>query len=200
MSAPLLIELGVEELPVKALPELAAAFANVRQRLRKHALLTSALTALLSGIGAFSYASMGSSIGAWQMPGIVDAVVLAVAASIMTAATLHPVLRQRERWLLRAVSTITHDNIDLLSVLGKLTELRNGETAGHNLRVTLYTLQFAEALELPPEEIVRTVKGALLHDVGKLGIPDRILLKPGELTVAEREEMKSHTTRGARMV
>jgi HD-GYP domain-containing protein (c-di-GMP phosphodiesterase class II) len=175
---------------------LVAVLANFRQRLRKHVIQTSLGTAFVSGIGAFSLSSLGSSIGAWQLSGAINASVLAVAASVMSAAALYPVLRQRERWLHRAVSTITHDNIDLLSVLGKLTELRSGETAGHNLRVTISTLLFAEALKLPPDEIVRTVKGALLHDVGKLAVPDRILGSPARLTPDERTEMAKHVHYG----
>jgi HD-GYP domain-containing protein (c-di-GMP phosphodiesterase class II) len=180
--------------------QLVSVLSNVRQRLRMHVFLTSSGTALISGIGAFSISAMGSSIGTWHTPGAVNATVLAVAASIMTAAALYPVLHQRERWLHRAISTITHDNIDLLSVLGKVTELRNGETAGHNLRVTLYTLLFAEALDLPPEEIVRSVKGALLHDVGKLAVPDRILGKPGPLALDERAEMAKHVRYGLEII
>lgn len=180
--------------------QLIPVLANVRQRLRKHVLLASSGTALVSGIGAFSLASMGSGIGAWHEPGATNAAVLAMLASLMTATALYPVLRQSERWLLRAVSTITHDNIDLLSVLGKVTELRNGETAGHNLRVTLYTLLFAESLELPAQEIARTVKGALLHDVGKLAVPDRILGKPGPLEPDERTEMAKHVSYGLEII
>jgi putative nucleotidyltransferase with HDIG domain len=183
--------------------QLVAVLANVRQRLRKHVILTSLGTAFMSGIGAFSafsFSSLGSSIGAWQMSGAINASLVAVAASIMSAAAFYPVLRQREHWLLRAVSTITHDNIDLLSVLGKLTELRSGETAGHNLRVTLSTLLFAEALNLPQGEIVCAVKGALLHDVGKLAVPDRILGSPGRLTPDERTEMDKHVHYGLEII
>jgi len=179
--------------------QLVAVLANVRQRLRKHVIQTSLGTAFVSGICAFSLSSLGS-IGAWQISGAIGASMLAVAASVMSAAALYPVLRQRERWLLRAVSTITHDNVDLLSVLGKLTELRSGETAGHNLRVTVSTLLFAEALKLPPEEVLRTVKGALLHDVGKLAVPDRILGSPGRLTPDERKEMAKHVRYGLEII
>ncbi len=179
---------------------MVAVLANVRQRLRKHVILTSLGTAVMSAIGAFSLSSLGSTVGAWQTSGAIGATMLAVGVSAMSAAAIYPVLRQRERWLLRAVSTITHDNIDLLSVLGKLTELRSGETAGHNLRVAISTLLFAEALNLPPEEIVRTVKGALLHDVGKLAVPDKILGSPGRLTADEHTEMAKHVRYGLEII
>ena len=180
--------------------QLVAVLANFRLRLRKHVIQTSLGTACLSGIAAFSLSSMGSGSSAWQMTGAVHAGLLAVVASVMSAAALYPVLRQRDRWLHRAVSTITHDNIDLLSVLGKLTELRSGETAGQNLRVTIATLLFAESLKLPPDAIVRTVKGALLHDVGKLAVPDRILGSPARLTPDEHTEMAKHVRYGLEII
>jgi HD-GYP domain-containing protein (c-di-GMP phosphodiesterase class II) len=180
--------------------QLVTVLANFRQRLRKHVIQTSLGTAFVCGIGAFSLSALGSSIGAGQLSGAIFASLLAMAASLLSAAALYPILRQRERWAHRAVTTITHDNIDLLSVLGKLTELRSGETAGHNLRVTISTLLFAEALKLPPEEIVRTVKGALLHDVGKLAVPDRILGNPARLTPEEHSEMAKHVRYGLEII
>jgi len=95
---------------------------------------------------------------------------------------------------------VTHANIELLSLLGKLTELRGGDTAGHTLRVTVYSLLFAERLGLPRETILRAVQGALLHDIGKLVIPDRVICKPGVLTHEEREEMKKHVVSGLEIV
>lgn len=180
--------------------QLVPVLANFRQRLRKHVIRTCLGTAFLSGIGAYALSSLGNGIDAWQISGPIGASMLAMVASVMSAAALYPVLRQRDRWLHRAVSTITHDNIDLLSVLGKLTELRSGETAGHNLRVTVTTLLFAESLKLPPDEIVRTVKGALLHDVGKLAVPDRILGSPARLTPGEHTEMAKHVRYGLEII
>lgn len=178
--------------------QLVDRLADVRLHYRRHMLSTTLGAAALAGVGAFSLASLAGSIVDWQMPAA--AALLAVAASLVTAAALYPALRQRQRWLMRAVSTISRDNIDFLSVLGKLTELRSGETAGHNLRVTLYTLMFTEALQMPPEDIVRTVRGAMLHDVGKLAIPDGILGKPGPLTADERLEMNKHVGYGLEII
>lgn len=178
--------------------QLGSVIARVHRRLHRRMMLTSSAIAALPGLGVFACSSPG--VGAGGHLGAIDAAGLAVAVSTMTAAALYAVLRQREDWLLRAASTISHDNIDVLSLLGKLTELRDGETAGHNLRVTTYTLLFAEALGLPPEEIVRTTKGALLHDVGKLAVPDRILGKPGPLTPEERADMAEHVRFGLEIV
>jgi putative nucleotidyltransferase with HDIG domain len=178
--------------------QLVSVIATVHRRLHRRLILTSSAIAFVAGVGVLALSSLVVDVEGHL--GEIDAAVLAVAASVMTAAALYAVVRQRERWLLRAASTISRDNIDMWWVLGKLTELRDGETAGHNLRVTTYTLLLAEALDLPPEEIVRTTKGALLHDVGKLAVPDRILGKPGPLTPEERAEMAKHVRFGLEIV
>ena len=103
-------------------------------------------------------------------------------------------------WLPQIAATAAHKQIELLSVLGKLTELRDPQAAGHNLRVTLYTLMFAEALGLSPKALVRATKGAFLHDIGKLVVPEHILEKPGPLTGSEREVMKTHVHHGVNLV
>jgi len=73
-------------------------------------------------------------------------------------------------------------------------ELRDQETEGHTLRVAKMTVRLAQAMGVRSEEIVRIRHGALLHDIGKMGVPDRILLKPGKLDDDEWEIMEQHTT------
>jgi HD-GYP domain-containing protein (c-di-GMP phosphodiesterase class II) len=72
-------------------------------------------------------------------------------------------------------------------------ELRDKETQGHSERVTSLTLAFAAALGLPREERTHIRRGVLLHDIGKMGIPDSILLKPAALTPEEFAIMRQHT-------
>ncbi|GAA5336760.1 hypothetical protein YIM73052_02230 [Thermus antranikianii] len=74
----------------------------------------------------------------------------------------------------------------------KAVELRDQETAGHTERVTELTLRLARALGVPEEDLEHIRRGAILHDVGKIGIPDSILLKPGPLTEEEWAVMKKH--------
>ncbi|WP_240695469.1 PAS domain S-box protein [Thermus tengchongensis] len=74
----------------------------------------------------------------------------------------------------------------------KAVELRDQETAGHTERVTELTLRLARALGVPEEDLDDIRRGAILHDVGKLAIPDAILLKPGPLTEEEWTIMKKH--------
>lgn len=71
-------------------------------------------------------------------------------------------------------------------------ELREQETAGHSRRVVDLTLNVARRLGVTGDELVQIERGALLHDIGKMGIPDSILLKPGPLTVEEWVVMKKH--------
>ena len=71
-------------------------------------------------------------------------------------------------------------------------DLRDEETEGHTQRVTETTLQLAKELGISDPELVHIQRGALLHDIGKMGIPDSILLKPGPLTDEEWEIMRKH--------
>jgi HD-GYP domain-containing protein (c-di-GMP phosphodiesterase class II) len=71
-------------------------------------------------------------------------------------------------------------------------DLRDRETEGHSQRVTNLTVRVAQDMLLPSREIVNIRYGALLHDIGKMGIPDHILLKPGPLTDAEWVIMRRH--------
>jgi PAS domain S-box-containing protein len=73
-------------------------------------------------------------------------------------------------------------------------DLRDKETEGHTLRVTEMTVRLARAAGLPEREIMHIRRGALLHDIGKMGVPDHILLKPEALTDEEWVIMKQHTT------
>ncbi|WP_298406308.1 HD domain-containing phosphohydrolase [uncultured Chloroflexus sp.] len=73
-------------------------------------------------------------------------------------------------------------------------DLRDKETEGHSQRVAQATITIAKALNIPPEEQINMWRGAMLHDIGKIGVPDSILHKPGPLTEAEWEIMRRHTT------
>lgn len=76
--------------------------------------------------------------------------------------------------------------------LSRALELRDRETEGHTRRVAELTLLLADKVNIPEEQRIHMERGALLHDVGKMGIPDDILRKPGKLTSQEWEIMKHH--------
>ena len=82
----------------------------------------------------------------------------------------------------------------------KVLELRDIETEGHTVRVVKMTLDLARAMGLSEEELVHIRRGALLHDIGKMGIPDNILLKPGPLTEAEWTIMHQHPLYASEML
>jgi putative nucleotidyltransferase with HDIG domain len=79
-------------------------------------------------------------------------------------------------------------------------DLRDKETEGHTQRVTELTIKLAKRLGINEQEQVQIRRGALLHDIGKLGVPDQILLKPGKLTEEEWEIMRQHPTHAYEML
>ena len=81
---------------------------------------------------------------------------------------------------------------ELMEVLGKTLDLRDNETAGHSVRVRRYSEEIAKALERPPEEVKQFGRAALLHDLGKIAIPDAILRKNGKLSSQEWRVMETH--------
>jgi HD-GYP domain-containing protein (c-di-GMP phosphodiesterase class II) len=83
-----------------------------------------------------------------------------------------------------------------IRALVNTVEAKDKYTRGHTERVTEYSLMIARKLNLAQTEIQRIELSALLHDVGKIGIPDKILLKPGKLTEEEYEVVKEHPDRG----
>jgi len=86
-----------------------------------------------------------------------------------------------------------------LEALLAALDTRDTETEGHSERVAAYTMLIAHQLDLPEEELPHIERGALLHDIGKIGVPDHILYKPGPLTPDEWEIMKQHPVIGYRM-
>jgi HD-GYP domain-containing protein (c-di-GMP phosphodiesterase class II) len=83
-----------------------------------------------------------------------------------------------------------------LQALVTALDVRDNETAGHSMRVTRYSLAIGERMRLKPEAMEQLRQGALLHDIGKIGVPDAILRKPGRLTADEWLEMRKHPAVG----
>jgi putative nucleotidyltransferase with HDIG domain len=93
---------------------------------------------------------------------------------------------------------LTYD--DTLEALGGALDLRDNETAGHSHRVTRYCLELARRMGCSGEQLKHIERGAYLHDIGKIGTPDAILLKPGKLTPEEQEIMQQHARVGYELV
>ena len=87
-----------------------------------------------------------------------------------------------------------------LEALGDALDLKDAETEGHSRRVTAFTIAIAKNMGLPPEQIPTIARGAFLHDIGKLAIPDAILRKPGKLTPDEMSIMQEHCYKGYQIV
>jgi putative nucleotidyltransferase with HDIG domain len=87
-----------------------------------------------------------------------------------------------------------------LEALGKALDLKDAETEGHSKRVTAFTMAIARAMELPQDRIRVIARGAFLHDIGKMAIPDAILRKPGRLTPEEQSLMREHARLGYQML
>ncbi len=91
-------------------------------------------------------------------------------------------------------------NVRTAQMLGHAVALRDHDTGAHNMRVAFYAGLLGEALEFDRLTIQGLMKGAFLHDVGKIAIPDSILLKPGRLTDEEFAEMRRHPGLGAQLL
>jgi putative nucleotidyltransferase with HDIG domain len=109
---------------------------------------------------------------------------------------LEQVVRARTEMLRQAMEDLEHSYDVTLEALGDALDLKDSETEGHSKRVTAYTIALARAMGIPPADIKVIARGAFLHDIGKMAIPDEILRKPGKLTSEEEEIMRDHCTRG----
>lgn len=101
--------------------------------------------------------------------------------------------QQRAAEMVRQTAATLEETYDLtLRGWVKALELRDDETEAHSQRVTDLTLRLARVVGVPEEQIIHIWRGALLHDIGKLGIPDYVLQKPGTLTPEEQALMQQH--------
>jgi putative nucleotidyltransferase with HDIG domain len=113
---------------------------------------------------------------------------------------LEEMVEERTSQLHTALQHIERSYENTLQALGAAIALRDNETAGHSQRVCRYSLEIARAMGWSDEQLRSLSKGAYLHDIGKLGIPDSILLKPGPLTADERTLMQGHVQIGFDLV
>lgn len=120
--------------------------------------------------------------------------------NLLILAEQRKLLKDRTRSLEQRVRQATQDirtrEYETLLRLAKAGEYRDEETGNHVMRMAKYSRLIAEHLGLPEERCQVIEVAAPMHDIGKIGIPDRILLKPGRLTAQEFEIMKAHTRIG----
>ncbi|MGA2388104.1 MAG: HD domain-containing phosphohydrolase [Candidatus Sulfotelmatobacter sp.] len=113
---------------------------------------------------------------------------------------LESLVRARTKELQAAVGELKRSYDITLEALGDALDLKDAETEGHSRRVTAFTILIARAMGLAGDQIDVIARGAFLHDIGKMAIPDNILLKPGKLNDEERAVMKEHCYRGYQML
>jgi putative nucleotidyltransferase with HDIG domain len=101
-------------------------------------------------------------------------------------------VREKTSELQGALRAVESSYQNTLLALVAALDAREHETSDHSQRVVRYTSAIAKALGFNGRELAEIARGALLHDIGKIGVPDAILLKPGPLTPSEWEEMRKH--------
>jgi putative two-component system response regulator len=109
-------------------------------------------------------------------------------------------LREALEEVTRAQREVQDGHMDTIRRLTLAAEYKDHDTAGHIERIGRYSRVLGMAMHLQPRVVDLLTHAAPMHDVGKLGIPDRILLKPGPLTQEEREIMNTHTTIGGQIL
>jgi len=126
--------------------------------------------------------------------------ILVVLVIFSTSLALYPLIIRLNRKLVDYSNNLALTNIGMLKVLGSAIAKRDSDTNVHNYRVTLYSVRIGERLGLSHTAMQGLIKGAFLHDLGKIAIADAILHKPGNLTDQEFEIMKSHVRHGEDIV
>lgn len=120
--------------------------------------------------------------------------------NLLTQRRQQKIIQGRTRWLEQRVSEATSEirvrEQETLLRLAKAGEYRDEDTGNHVIRMARFSRLLAEKLGLPQEECEVIELAAPMHDIGKIGIPDHILRKPGHLTSDEFSAMKTHTTIG----
>ena len=113
---------------------------------------------------------------------------------------LESLVAARTEQLRKAMADLERSYDITLEALGDALDLKDAETEGHSKRVTAFTIAMARAMGLDQAQIRIIARGAFLHDIGKMAIPDAILRKPGALTTDERAIMREHCYRGYQML
>ena len=127
---------------------------------------------------------------------LVRSVINILLAIVLTTVALYPIIVSLNKDVIKFSTQLLHANLEMAVALGAAVAIRDSKTNTHNYRVTLYAIHLGETVGLAPEEMRRLILGAFLHDIGKIGISDTILLKPGPLEAEECMIMRTHVDLG----
>ncbi|HEX5392584.1 MAG TPA: HD-GYP domain-containing protein [Rhodocyclaceae bacterium] len=121
---------------------------------------------------------------------------MVVLASFICGAAIYPVVTRLSRENEQKARQILEANLAMMEALGQAVAKRDSDTGAHNYRVAWVSAQLGEKAGLEKPIMQTLITGSFLHDVGKIGIPDGILLKPGRLTDEEMDIMRRHVVLG----
>lgn len=121
-------------------------------------------------------------------------------ASLLCGAAIYPVVVHLSADNAQKAREVLDSHISMMEALGRAIAKRDSDTGAHNYRVALISAQIAERLGFDDHAMQSLIAGSFLHDVGKIAIPDAILLKPGKLDEQEFEVMRTHVGQGEEIV
>ncbi len=121
-------------------------------------------------------------------------------ASLLCGAALYPVVVHLSEDNERKGREVLDSHISMMEALGRAIAKRDSDTGGHNYRVAWIAARIAESMGMTGSDMQALIAGSFLHDVGKIGIPDAILLKPGKLDAEEMATMRTHVAQGEEIV
>jgi HD-GYP domain-containing protein (c-di-GMP phosphodiesterase class II) len=140
----------------------------------------------------------------WQHQQMLDdalmTALIAGLASLLCGAALYPIVVRLLSDNAKKTREILESHIAMMEALGRAIAKRDSDTGAHNFRVTWLAARLGETLGLSGGRMQSLIAGSFLHDAGKIGIPDAILLKPGKLTDEERDLMRNHVPLGEEIV
>jgi HD-GYP domain-containing protein (c-di-GMP phosphodiesterase class II) len=143
-------------------------------------------------------------VPAWQREHILASsltVALMVSlASLLCGAALYPVVVHLSADNERKAREVLDSHISMMEALGRAIAKRDSDTGAHNYRVAWIAARIGELMGLSGNTMQALIAGSFLHDVGKIGIPDAILLKPGRLDASEMDIMRTHVAQGEEIV
>lgn len=143
-------------------------------------------------------------VPAWQHDEMLQRALVAALmvglASLLCGAAIYPVVVHLSGDNERKAREVLDSHLAMMEALGRAIAKRDSDTGGHNYRVAWIAARIGEGMKLGGAEMQALIAGSFLHDVGKIGIPDAILLKPGRLDDAEMAIMRTHVALGEEIV